>query len=209
MKTKSIVALVAVALFASCSVSKTTSLVKQMEPKTEIMMADLEVKTTKVAGEYKYDAKKNAIVNEKELINNAIYEALAPKNADVLVGLQYQVKTEVRGRKYYTVNVTGYPAYYKNFRPVASLKDLELKEVNGVIFAITKNSNGEPTGYQVIVPSDKKQHTIDMDLIELEKLQFNNIGNGKVETSTPAQEEKGGLVAAIKNVTKKVKKAKK
>jgi hypothetical protein len=79
----------------------------------------------------------------------------------------------------------------------------------GVIFAITKNSNGEPTGYQVIVPSDKKQHTIDMDLIELEKLQFNNVGSGKVETSTPAQEEKGGLVAAIKNVTKKVKKAKK
>lgn len=211
MKTKSIIlALVAVAFLASCSVSKTTSLVKKLTPKTEVMMADLEVKNNKVSGEFKFDAKKNAIVDEKELIDNAIYEALAPINADVLVGLQWKVKTEVRARKYYTVNVTGYPAYYRNFRP-CSIKDVELKEVNGLIFVMPKNSNGEPTGYQVVVPEDKMANYIDADLLSLDQLVFSNtgevLGDGKVVTSTPTVgEEKKGLFSFFKKMNKKVSK---
>lgn len=203
--------LAVVALLAtSCSVSKTTSSTKVLDPKTDLLIADLEVTTQKVTGEFRYDAKKNAIVNTNELIQNAIYNALSPLKADVLVAPQHQVKQEIRGRKYYTVTVTGYPAYFRNFRPYSPMTDVEFKEINGIVYIIPKNSNGEPTGYQVIVPYDKAFNTIDMNQVELERIVFTGgdqtVGNGKVEkVESTIKEEKKSLFSALKDKTGKKK----
>lgn len=205
MKTKQLVALLAVVtlLASSCSVSKTTSSTKTLDPKTDLLIADLEVGTQKVTGEFRYDAKKNAVVDTDALIENAIYNALAPLKADVLVAPQHQVVQEIRGRKYYTVTVSGYPAYFRNFRPYSMMKDVEFKEINGIVYVVPKNSNGEPTGYQVVVPNDKEYNTIDMDLVQLDQIVFNGgdqtLGSGKVKkVETTMKDEKKSLFSSIK-----------
>ena len=216
MKKQAFVLLVILAMIASsCTVSKTVSSARQMTPKTQVMVADLEVGTIKVTGEFKYDTKKNQIVDTKELVENAIYNALQPANADVLVAPITQVVQDTRGRKYYTVTVTGYPAYYRNFRHVA-IKDIELKEINGTVYVIPRNIDNTPAGYQVVVPTDKYANYIDMNLMSLDKVVFDSAngqcsGTGEVvESSASIKEEKGikGMLNKMMDKTAKNKKKK-
>lgn len=212
MKKIQLVAVLAalVMITTSCGVSKTTSSARVAEPKTNLLVADLDVQTSKVTGEYRFDAKKNAIVDVNALVQNAIYNALKPLKADVLVGVQSQVVQEVRGRKYFTVTVTGYPAFYRNFRQSA-IKDVEFKEVDGIIFVVPKNEAGDPTGYQVVVPSDKAANVLDMNLMSLDKVVFSNaesMGDGEVTLlqADSKEEKKGGLFSSLKGKGKKAKK---
>lgn len=151
MKTRNLVIMCAVAalVFSSCNITRTYSTARTLDPATQSMVADLEVANMKVTGEFKYDVRKNTYVNEQELKDNAVYNALKTMKADVLVAPQYQIVKEISGRKYYTVTVTGYPAFYRNFRPVEyeRVTNVEMKEMNGMTFLLTKNNFGETVAY--------------------------------------------------------------
>lgn len=219
MKKQSIVLLVVLAIFAtSCKLTKTTSIVRELEPKTNVLVADLEVKTEKVVGEFQYKMKKRMFLPTKmqELIDDAIYNALIPANADVLVGATTQVVQESRPFKtFYTITVSGYPAYYRNFRH-EYVKDLELKEINGAVYVIPRNADkNAPMGYQVIVPTDKYARYIDLNQITVDKILFDPAesqlpGNGEVTNSAPIKEEtKVVKISKKKNSKSKNKKSKK
>lgn len=201
---------------ASCTATKTVSTARYLDPDTQEMIADLEVSNTKVVGEYKCNVKKNAYVNEQELKDNAVYNALQPVNADVLVAPQYRFVKEVHGKRcVYTVTVNGYSAFYRNFRPVEKerVTDVELKEVNGLIFMLTKNNFGETVGYQVVVPTDKKTAVIDADKKLLEDLNIDYVVLTPRDDRKPVKVEKSESSSQeskfVDKIEKKIKKGKK
>jgi len=74
------------------------------------MVADLEVANKKTLGQAKGKS-----ISKRDLVQEAIAEALKQADADVLVGASFFYE-EVDGTDL-TVTVVGYPARYKNFRP--------------------------------------------------------------------------------------------
>lgn len=228
MKAKNLVlSLLVMVFFASCSSRQNTiisSTARTLEPETPALVADLEVEKTKVIGEFKFDCPTDQMVNEQELKDNAVFNALKTMNADVLVAPQYQIIRETTSRKYYTVIVNGYPAFYRNFRPmpIERVTNLELKEVNGMIFVITKNNFNETVGYQVVVPNDKKAKTIDAEQNLLDKLSLDQVildqvilkardgqTGAKVTTSKEKPAKENILTKVVKSAKSKTKKAKK
>ena len=106
---------------ASCSTIRHTSTSGPVA--TEVVShatADLQVSQQKIT----YTLKPSKAVRrggEKNVINTAVAEALrANGNADVLVGMEYEIK---RTRNFFGVSnikyvtVTGYPATYVNIKP--------------------------------------------------------------------------------------------
>ena len=177
-----------------------------------------------IIGEFKFDCPTDQMVNEQELKDNAVFNALKTMNSDVLVAPQYQIIRETTSRKYYTVIVNGYPAFYRNFRPmpIERVTNLELKEVNGMIFVITKNNFNETVGYQVVVPNDKKAKTIDAEQNLLDKLSLDQVildqvilkardgqTGAKVTTSKEKPAKENILTKVVKSAKSKTKKAKK
>lgn len=78
------------------------------------VQADLEVSPTKIS----YDMKVSQNVRvggEKNIIATAVREALALNNADVLISFESQLNYDASG-EIRSVNITGYPAKYVNFR---------------------------------------------------------------------------------------------
>ena len=222
-----ILSAVAMMFFASCA-SNTTSIsstARTLELESPSLVADLEVEKTKVTGEFKFECPTKQIVNEQQLKENAVFNALKTMNADVLVAPQYQIIREVKAKKYYTVIVTGYPAYYRNFRPtpIERVTNLEIKEVNGMTFLLTKNNFNETVGYQIIVPSDKKAQTIEADITLLDKLSLDQVvldqvilksrdgqSGSSVSTSESKEEKPAGFIQkVVKKAKKTAKKAKK
>ena len=196
MKKQSIMLLVILALVAtSCKLTKTVSLVREVEPKTNVLVADLEVGKKKIVGEFQYEMKKRLFIPTKvqELIDDAIYNALIPAKADVLVGATTRIVQESSLLKtVYNITVSGYPAYYRNFRH-EYVKDLELKEIDGTVYVIPKGADKAPMGYQVIVPTDKYASYIDLDQMSVDKILFDPVdpqlvGEGTVEKSTAGKE---------------------
>lgn len=180
--------LVASVCFFSCStesktVVSTTS--RTMEPKIYPILADLDIKTQKVTGVYNYECDNGESVDENVLKSNAVYQALKEIKADILVAPQYQVTTKTMGRQYITVTVTGYPAFYKNFRPAGEFSELETVEKGGVVVLVAKDKNNTIMGYQVVVPSGPGARTIDMDLV-------NYGANGKASTNSVIVNETAG-----------------
>lgn len=84
------------------------------------VVVDLDVKETKVTG----FAEGKAKLGMETIKQDALVNALEQNNADVLVEPVY--KTQRKFRKI-TVNVSGYPANYKNFRPLKE-SDLTILE---------------------------------------------------------------------------------
>lgn len=218
----------AMMIFASCSTKQNTtvnSTARTLELEAPALVADLEVEKTKVSGEFKFDCPAEQIVNEQELKDNAVFNALKTMNADVLVAPQFHIVKESKARKYYTVTVTGYPAFYRNFRPmpIERVTNMELKEVNGMIFVITKNNYNETVGYQIVVPTDKKVQTIEAEQNLLDKLSLDQVildqvilkaretqEGAKVKTSENKKEKETGFINKVVNKAKsKAKKAKK
>lgn len=186
---------VMVALVASsCSSVKVSSTGKTLEPEITTLRADLDVKYTKVKGVYDINVKKNEHVDIKAMCNNAVFNALDPVGADFLVGPQFKVDIEVRGRKYITVTVTGYPAYYKNFHQDAEPQYLESYDIQELkpgtpYLVIDKDQYGGVMGYDLIAPKapkccEKKPCTIDLNETTVDKIILNH--NGKV---TPKPEQ--------------------
>lgn len=77
--------------------------------------ADLDIQETKIT--YFYIPSKTVIAGGMDnIINSAVSEALLQhNNADVLVGLQKQIKYNSTG-EVESVVITGYPAHYTNMR---------------------------------------------------------------------------------------------
>lgn len=108
----------AVALgLASCnSVRHTATTVEVENHMCTATTADLEVSPKKISYTFK-PSQANRRAGERAVIATAVAEALkANGNADVLVGMEYEIKKQ-RSKVIY-VTVEGYPATYKNFHPV-------------------------------------------------------------------------------------------
>ena len=142
MKKLSIILSVAIAAtFVSCSLptklmnTSTHNEVKVAQPVTALF-ADLDVSPTKISF---FFIPSKTVINggEDNVINTAVREALlANGNADVLVGLEKQLKYNDKG-EVESITVTGYPAKYVNFR---SPGDDYLREISKVKPVADKNS---------------------------------------------------------------------
>lgn len=106
----------------SCStISRTSSTVPVETSVNSYSSADLKVAPTKISYTYK-PSRAVRRGGDKNVINTAVAAALKDNgNADVLVGMQYEMKKTrnffgVSKIKYVTVE--GYPATYKNIHPV-------------------------------------------------------------------------------------------
>lgn len=168
-------------LLSSCALNRTVSSVTVISPnvagiETEPMIADLQIEPNRVTGEFDWDGKKRDMVNIAELEDNAVYNALFKKQADVLVAPQYRVVTEFRGgHKFIHVQVVGYPAKYENFRQAPKQNIMDVKELKEDVpyMIVAKDTEGGVVGYQVVVPVDKRCHTIDLDQTTLDKVVLN------------------------------------
>lgn len=168
------------------SVSTTSSKAysRTLEPQTYPILADLDIKTQKVTGVYNYECDNGETVDESMLKSNAVFQALKEIKADILVAPQYHFNTKIMGRQYITVTVTGYPAYYKNFRPISEFSEVETIETNsGATVIVAKDQSRRILGYQV-VGSDQGPRTIDMNLQDYNNGQVNS----SVILNVPASE---------------------
>lgn len=118
-----LMAITSVMMLASCSMLGPKSLVKTTATHTRIsaatpvvaVFADLDVSPNKISYFY-IPSKTVAAGGLDNVVNSAVHEALiANNNADVLVGLETQVKYNDKG-VIESITVTGYPAKYVNFR---------------------------------------------------------------------------------------------
>ena len=118
-------AAMSIVVLTSCSVLKTnTSKTMDIYGAGVIQMpilVDLDVQPVKVSGTA-YATKGISMENVKQ---DAVADALKKANADVLVEPKFETKT-TGGR--ITANVTGWPAIYKNFRPIKP-EDVKLLRV--------------------------------------------------------------------------------
>ena len=92
--------------------ARTTGIPAAMESMTNI--SDLEVSETKCTGTCT-----EKILSRKQKEENAVADALRKTGADILVEPQYTHTYNKRG-KLVSVEVTGYPARYRQFRSVTS-----------------------------------------------------------------------------------------
>jgi hypothetical protein len=121
MKTKLILFALSTLLMSSCGVFKTYT-VKTYDIYgsgviQKPVIVDLEVSDFKVTG--KATAVGKSLDEVKKL---AVYDAIKTANADVLVEPQFITETQSGST---TATVTGYPALYKNFRPI-TLEDVDM-----------------------------------------------------------------------------------
>lgn len=109
-------------IMSSCSssIQKTASVQDVKSPIIAVVISDLDVSNQKISYTLK-PTKKISNAGLRNCINTAISEALAAHgNGDVLIETQETIVQRYGfGRKIKSVTVTGYPAKYKNFRPVA------------------------------------------------------------------------------------------
>ena len=101
------------------------------------MFADLEISKEKIT--YFYIAPKTVSkCGLKNVIDSAVSEALIQNNnADVLIGLQKQVKYNSKG-EIESVVITGYPARYVNMRGAGEDYFMDVKYSGGT------SSDGDP-----------------------------------------------------------------
>lgn len=120
-----ILTVVALSFFTSCSVIKTNTS-KTMDiygagVLHKPVIVDLDVKEIRVTGM----ATMTKGVSIEPVKQDAVADALRKANADVLVEPKFETKTS---RGLTTATVTGFPATYKNFRPI-TLEDVKLLRV--------------------------------------------------------------------------------
>lgn len=98
--------------FSSCKSYSKTTVTSDIQGPTVIqkpVIADLDVQPTRVIG----TATGKGASAIDELKQQALSDALMKSNADVLIEPRYEISSKFNRS---TVNVTGYPATYKNFR---------------------------------------------------------------------------------------------
>ena len=117
---KLFILVIAVIAFVSCRTVKNTSTYRAFSVNTPYavpVVADLDISAAKIT--YAYVPPKTVRNGgDNNVLNTAVREALlANGNADVLVGLETQIKYN-SSKKILSVVITGYPAKYKNFRNI-------------------------------------------------------------------------------------------
>lgn len=126
MKSLSYISVLLIILtIVSCKTMSNTTVTTDVNGPTVIqkpVVADLDVQETRVTG----TAKAGRSTPEAEVKQLAVADALKKLNADVLIEPRYEVSTTLKET---TVIVTGYPATYKNFRPMEA-KDTIFIESN-------------------------------------------------------------------------------
>ena len=125
------IAVVSAALLQSCtSVSKFSS-AKTLDVTAVVnqkpTLADLDIKDKKVTGTASYKITQKGIDAIKQ---EAVANALKSVNADILVEPKFD--TEVNNSTI-TITVTGYPGFYKNFRPI---KTEDLPVLESILFNV-------------------------------------------------------------------------
>ncbi|MBQ6064903.1 MAG: hypothetical protein IJK42_10795 [Prevotella sp.] len=114
---KTFIAVACMALFASCSTIRTSS-VSALDVSSEVEsvnQADMEISQRKISYTY-VPTKQDRKTGLRNVINNAVTEALKENgNADVMVHANYDAIMKRKG-KVKKVTITGYPAKYTNFK---------------------------------------------------------------------------------------------
>jgi len=135
---------IGVIFISSCSVTNsTTSKTLDIDGVGVVpipTIVDLDIKENKVSGEA---IGTNTSINK--IKQDAIAVALEKVNADILIEPIYKIKT-TNGRT--TVNVSGFPATYKNFRSMTK-EDVELFD--------TSNNKNLTKKVEVAKPNNKEQ----------------------------------------------------
>lgn len=198
-------------LLSSCAFNRTVSYTEAIETQNYMidvapLTATLDVEQNHVEGSFEWVGKKRKVVNLDELRDNAIFNALKKRNADVLVAPQFQYITEIRGsRKHIRAIAIGYPAKYVNFVSVPQPLpgELEVKELkadcNYVL--INKDTNGAACGYQIVVPYDKDMKTIEIDEATIDKIILDGnqtkIGRAKKVKKAPQPAEQKNIIQQV------------
>lgn len=120
MKRFFVVAAVALIL-SSCSLHRANvASTPVYSPAVETLtMASLEVSAKKISYKYTPVRRDSKSLSVEQLVKNAIYAALQENgNADELIEVNYYVSTKfgLFGKRVKSISVSGYPAYYVNFR---------------------------------------------------------------------------------------------
>ncbi len=161
--------LCALICLSSCSINKTVkSTAKEIQPEIGLYIADLDIKTEKVKNEFVFEKSLN--ISENEMIENAIFNALDKINADFMVGLQTQITAEYTSNaklKSKKVIVTGYPAYYKNVRPLPANSFVAEELKADTPYIIKEVVAGEEKAYVVISPKKDKGAILEVDTDKL------------------------------------------
>ena len=171
-------------IVSSCCVTRMASDIKTKKPIVADLIADLYVRSEKATYTYnvslkKHSDKHNAIEEMKE---NAVFELLRQANADVLVAPQFKVtKITCTSDIDYEIVVTGYPAYYTNFRHVAIAEKAELRELkeDAKYVIVKKTADNQDVEYKMVVPVNCHNHSIDLDDTTIDKVILNGKGNKK------------------------------
>jgi len=123
-------------LFISCSstVKTNTLLVVDIKPEIEVLpvTADLSVYGQKVSGEASGKDTDLGVLQKQAIAKALGQEPPSVERPDLLVGLN--AYTEVNGSELKVI-VTGYPAYYTNFRTATEEDSLRLNMVNSGAFS--------------------------------------------------------------------------
>lgn len=127
MKNACVLLMIVSTLFISCSTTKsTTTSAKTMDIYGEgvihkPVIVDLDVKEVKVTGTVVFDAGSQIDIVKQAAVSDALKKA----GADVLVEPAFFIETT---NEKITCTVIGFPATYKNFRPI-KLEDVPLLKV--------------------------------------------------------------------------------
>lgn len=127
---------------AGCKSYSKTSVTTDVSGPTVVqkpVIADLDVEENRVIGTASGKGSESIDVLKQNALNNALDKS----KADVLVEPRYEIITS---RKQSTVNVSGYPATYKNFRPMV---------VSDTIF-VGKTTAMPATSPRVMVKNNKR-----------------------------------------------------
>lgn len=157
MKRNFILLVLSVLLLSSCGsfsklVTTATDLgYKDMKPVTVTdVIADLDVSTNKISFIY-IPSKAVNNAGSDNVVKTAIREALVSNgNADVLVGLESQIKYSSEG-EVESITVSGYPAKYVNFRSVNEQYILDMTKMY-IDLNLKINSNPTAAAADVVVP---------------------------------------------------------
>ncbi len=129
----------AVFIMTSCMSTNSNSARTMEITKTGVIqntvIVDLDIKQEKVTG-----VATGKVTATASIKIDAVANALRPTNADILVEPSYNTVTSGSN---ITITVTGFPAYYKNFRPLTK-KDIPLLKA------------GRAKSLNTVSPSDKK-----------------------------------------------------
>lgn len=171
---------------SSCCVMRTTTITKTFTPVTNNLIADLDVRSEKVTETFTTEIKKKEFVKEEDLRSNAVYEALKKVSADILVAPQYKITRDIcNSTIVYTIVVSGYPAYYTNFRQMPMVEAVELRELKeGASYVVVKKSSANnDLDYDrniIVVPVKGGCKTLDLDDAILDRVVLRG-KNAKVE----------------------------